>query len=309
MAAEEARQEAVREEIQDLENRYGYQDEHVLVLKEGSAFVNGGKLSKIGRFETIPSLGDCCGDMLESTDERGRCRAWYPVPVGRLVTVRDFAGSGNLNSESSFVIPAGLAPGVWGVTVDGKMFISAIYYREGCEILPETVTAVPAGKVSKDELVCFELESKLAELRREQEGYEESVRWAEEDVAFSGHLRLSFRRGEHRGNVQWQAGSRKSRRYVLDRYCRTEITEGHTYYCRVVRELVPGRVVAVDAYLQADRDLAAEIAELEAKLTRKSEKTESKAVEAVSAVPEKTAPPAWEDLGDGLEMLRGKWGC
>lgn len=132
-----------------------------------------------------------------------------------------------------------------------------------------------------------ETEVRLAELRRMAETYEDDLVRAKEDVAEGHSFKLRFRQGVNprTGEEQWEAGSRKSGvKYVLDRRNLLRVKESQWYFCRDMRTLVETprfTLILAEAYLPVNRDLTAEIAELEAELAgKKPAKSNGKAVKA-----------------------------
>lgn len=151
IAARNARRE--RYELATYE--FNHTHAHLLVTESGLLFVGAWKGSKTGYVEIDPEPYDVpeLGDERASIDADGRYCSWRYIPSGEQVTVRDFAGSGNLNWEVTFCTPVSgmLTPGVWTIAEDdtGKFFYPSIYFRSGKEIVPEEVRVVRAKVKSR----------------------------------------------------------------------------------------------------------------------------------------------------------------
>lgn len=153
-----------------------------------------------------------------------------------------------------------------------------------------------------------EREVKIAALTRLHATYEEDVARAEEEVANGYARKLQFRLGKNTKTQeeQWEAGSRKSGLFLVDRRNRLDIQPDKRYYCRDVRTLVDSptfKLITVEPYLEAGRNIEAELAELLAQEQAAYEATEAAALEQTEAIESKG-----EVTTDMLAVLAAKFG-
>lgn len=127
----------------------------VYLLVDGSlTFVNCGKQSKLGSFEVDPrGASGSRSARAEALDAEHKNCVWQAIPVGRQVQCRDYSSRGGLNSEVTFIVPVGLADGVWALGEDenGKFFFPVIYFENGREIVPEKMEIVREPKPREEE--------------------------------------------------------------------------------------------------------------------------------------------------------------
>jgi len=130
-----------RLEVEELLSRLEA-EMHIWVSENGEvAFVLGGKISKMGRFEVLPSAGDRANGDRPYCNGHPSFSLWVPFQLGVRSKVRDFTASGKLVSEKSLFVPKGfLAEGVYGVGADekGDFFFPVIYHdANGDEVVPQ----------------------------------------------------------------------------------------------------------------------------------------------------------------------------
>jgi len=155
----------------------------------------------------------------------------------------------------------------------------AVYYKNGQWNL---ALVIDLEAFRSDGKVVFEIvwhqptefDLELQGLYRLRDSYDDQIRQAEEELRSEWNpvRKLSFRIGKNpkSGLDQWEAGDR-SVKYVVDAKSSllSEIQPGLIFYCREGRALVDSgrfRLILVNPYLQAGRNIEAEIAALEAKI-------------------------------------------
>lgn len=127
---------------------------YVLATEDGRLYVHCGKASKMGKVTVEPALGEKVSLIYTPTTDSKACM-WWEIPAGKKVHFVDYAGSGSVNTESTFYLEAGqLAPGVWVVTYDndGNYFYPVIYYKEGKRILPDKLVTVDEREAPAEEV-------------------------------------------------------------------------------------------------------------------------------------------------------------
>ena len=131
------------EQIDLLKQSYGYPAESIIVRQNGEVAVNCGKPSKMGWYEVTPSLGEKQSGP-ESISSDCKYVVWQLIPVGKEVSVTDFSGSGNINSEISFVVPSNLTPGAYALAANGEIFYPVAFWDKDGLHLPKKFEAVKA---------------------------------------------------------------------------------------------------------------------------------------------------------------------
>lgn len=157
-----------------------------------------------------------------------------------------------------------------------------------------------------------ELELKLIELRRLRDTYDDDVARAEADVADGYSRKLRFQKGVNAKTKeeQWESGSNRSGlKFILDRRTTFSIESGCWYYCHDRKTLVDLphiKIILVEAYLPAGRNIDAEIAALEAKIA--GGENEKPAIEKAPEAKSERESLTSDALAESLAALKAKFG-
>ena len=191
---------------------------------------------------------------------------------------------------------------------------SVSYYKYGGHqwaivVYPEALGAEGEWRFERVWELPTPNELKLDEARRLRGTYAEDCARLQAAVADGSKRLLTFQKGRHprTGAEQWESGGRGVK-FVLD-HRSPKVEAGRSYFCWDVRTIVEQpqfRLILVQVELQADRNLDAEIRELEVKVARERNQNSKPAEKA----PEAKAAPAVQGIVPraSLDDLKKKFG-